>query len=110
MSKWIKRIIIVVLLAVFLYSAWSVANILLEYRKNDKIYLNEFNTIPGSLAFYLFEAAGMSYKEMLTRMLTLALDRARREQSITYSFDSNILNSASLSGSKGSKGSKGGKR
>ncbi len=74
--------------------------------KEKKIYLNEFNTIPGSLAFYLFEAAGMRYRDMLTRLIGMALGRARREQNITYSFDSNILSSASLGGAKGSKGAK----
>ena len=74
--------------------------------REKKIYLNEFNTIPGSLAFYLFEAAGMSYRDMLTRLIGMALDRARREQNVTYSFGSNILASASLGGAKGSKGAK----
>ncbi len=77
---------------------------------SGELYLNEFNTIPGSLAFYLWEAGGMSYKEQLSRMIDLALARARREQSINFSFDSNILANASFGGSKGSKGAKGGKR
>lgn len=75
--------------------------------KTNKVYLNEFNTIPGSLAFYLFEAAGMKYSELLTKIIDLALARARREQAITFSFDSNILDSASLGG--GAKGTKGAK-
>lgn len=73
---------------------------------SGELYLNEFNTIPGSLAFYLWEAGGMSYKEQLSRMIDLALDRARREQSINFSFDSNILANVSFGGSKGAKGAK----
>ena len=32
---------------------------------NNKIYVNEINTIPGSLAFYLWEPKGISFKELL---------------------------------------------
>ena len=68
-----------------------------------KLYFNAINTIPGSLAFYLWEPLGISYKEQLDRMIKLALKRARTEEGITFSFDTNILNSASLGGSKGGK-------
>lgn len=74
---------------------------------NGKLYFNEINTIPGSLAFYLWEAVGMPYKELLDRMVSLALKRQREEKSLNYTFDTNILAGASLGGSKG--GSKGGK-
>ena len=68
-----------------------------------KLYFNEINTIPGSLSFYLWEPLGVPYKELLNRMIKLALKRARTEEDITFSFDTNILNSASLGGSKGGK-------
>jgi D-alanine-D-alanine ligase and related ATP-grasp enzymes len=71
--------------------------------EDDSLYFNEINTIPGSLAFYLWEPVGVPYTELLDRMIELALKRARTEESITYAFDTNILNSASLGGSKGSK-------
>lgn len=35
---------------------------------NGKLYFNEINTIPGSLAFYLWEPVGVPYKELLDRM------------------------------------------
>ena len=68
-----------------------------------KLYFNEINTIPGSLSFYLCEPMGVPYKELLDRMIKLALKRARTEEDITFSFDTNILNSASFGGSKGGK-------
>lgn len=68
-----------------------------------KLYFNEINTIPGSLAFYLWEPVGVSYKELLDRMIQLALKRVRTEKSLTFTFDTNILNSASFGGSKGAK-------
>lgn len=69
----------------------------------DKIYINEFNTIPGSLAFYLWEPKGVKYTALLDRMIDLALKRHRQAEKINYSFDTNLL---AMGGSFGAKGSK----
>ena len=71
--------------------------------EDGKLYFNEINTIPGSLAFYLWEPVGVPYKELLDRMIRLAFQRSRQEESITFVFDTNILNTASFGGSKGVK-------
>lgn len=71
--------------------------------EDGKLYFNEINTIPGSLAFYLWEPVGVPYKELLDRMIQLALKRVRTEESLTFTFDTNILNTASFGGSKGAK-------
>ena len=68
-----------------------------------KLYFNEINTIPGSLAFYLWEPIGVPYRELLDRMIQLSLKRVRTEGNLTFTFDTNILNTASFGGSKGSK-------
>ena len=68
-----------------------------------KLYFNEINTIPGSLSFYLWEPVGVPYKELLDRMIQLAFQRKRTEESLTFTFDTNILNTASFGGSKGGK-------
>lgn len=73
---------------------------------SDKVYINEINTIPGSLAFYLWEAKGVKYPELLERMIQLALKRYRMGEKINYSFDTNILAMGGSFGAKGSKGSK----
>ncbi len=76
----------------------------------DTVYLNEINTIPGSLAFYLWEPLGVPYHTLLDRMIELALKRKREEDSIVFSFETNILNiDRSFGGAKGSKGGKVGK-
>lgn len=75
-------------------------------RTDGSLYLNEINTIPGSLSFYLWEPAGVSYKELLDRLIDLAIKRRRDEERVTFSFETNILNQSSLKGLKGSKGSK----
>ncbi len=75
-------------------------------KSENKLYLNEINTIPGSLSFYLWEPLGVSYKELLDRMVSLALKRQRDRARLTYSFESNVLSGISLGGTKGTKGSK----
>lgn len=72
-----------------------------------QIWLNEINTIPGSLSFYLWEPLGVKYTELLDRMISLALKRERESESITYTFDSNVLQGVNLGGgAKGAKGTK----
>lgn len=68
-----------------------------------ELYFNEINTIPGSLSFYLWEPVGISYSELLDRMIQLALKRHRKEESLIFAFDTNILENANISGQKGSK-------
>lgn len=73
--------------------------------ETDKVYANEINTIPGSLAFYLWEAGGVKYPELITRLIDLAFKRQRSRNNITYTIDTNILSGVSF-GSKGAKGAK----
>lgn len=72
---------------------------------SDTVYANEINTIPGSLAFYLWEATGVNYPALIDRLIDLAFKRARARDNITYTIDTNILSGVSF-GSKGSKGAK----
>lgn len=71
----------------------------------DTVYANEINTIPGSLAFYLWEATGVPYKELCDRLIELAFRRQRNRENITYTIETNILSGVSF-GTKGSKGAK----
>lgn len=71
----------------------------------NKVYANEINTIPGSLAFYLWEATGLSYTDMIDRLIELAFRRERNRDNLTFTINTNILSGAKL-GSKGSKGAK----
>lgn len=74
--------------------------------QTGEIYVNEINTIPGSLSFYLWQAAGMEYPALLDKIIDLAFARHRRRAGINYSFDANILEGFSFGGSKGGKWSK----
>lgn len=73
--------------------------------ETDKVYANEINTIPGSLAFYLWEATGLSYTAMIDRLVEIAFRRQRRRENMTFGIDTNILSGVSF-GAKGAKGSK----
>jgi D-alanine--D-alanine ligase len=57
----------------------------------DEVFVNEINTIPGSLAFYLFEPDGMKYPELLDELIRLALVRERRRARRSTSIDTGIL-------------------
>ena len=72
----------------------------------NSIYVNEVNTIPGSLSFHLWKATNLKYAELLDKLIDLSLKRNREDKNITYSFDSNILSGYSLNGLKGTKGTK----
>lgn len=73
-------------------------------RQNQRLYLNEANTIPGSLAFYLWEPAGVSFSTLINRLINLAIKRFREKQSLVSTYPSNILSDYSSFGAKGSKG------
>ena len=78
-------------------------------RVTEKIFITEINTIPGSLAFYLWENAGVKYSELIDRMVRHA-QRAHEDKNMhNYAFTSNILTSVNLGGAKGAKGAKGSK-
>ena len=73
--------------------------------KNKKVYINEINSIPGSLAFYLWEAKDLSFTQVLEEMINIGIKEYKKRTSKTHSFDSNILQGfASSSGVKGAKG------
>ena len=61
-------------------------------KKSKEIYVNEPNTIPGSLAFYLFKPKGIEYKDLLDEIINIAIKDYKKNQQKISTFDSNILN------------------
>lgn len=59
--------------------------------KENQIIILEANTIPGSLSFYLWEPKGIKFKDLLTRLINLALERHEEAKKLTTSFPTNIL-------------------
>lgn len=77
-------------------------------RKDNKVYLNEINSIPGSLAFYLWDAKDINFTKVLDDMINIGIKDYKKRVSKTHSFESNILQGfASNGGVKGAKGVKG---
>ena len=71
--------------------------------EQEKVYINEINTIPGSLSFYLWEPLGVSYTNLIDKLVQLSLKRVRDEKDLLTSFDTNVLSLCSnnaLSGGK----------
>ena len=73
-----------------------------------KLYITEINTIPGSLAFYLWENAGVAYTRLIDRMVGYAEKAHGDKNRANYAYTSDILKGVSF-GTKGAKGSKGAK-
>ena len=76
-------------------------------QKTDKVYVNEINTIPGALSYYLWEATGKPFEKELDEIIEIAIKRHRDKEKLTFSYDQNIL--AMQGGVKGAKGGKTGK-
>lgn len=74
-------------------------------KKTEELYINEPNTIPGSLSFYLWEPIGKKYSELLDDMINLAIRNYKNRAKKIYSFETNILQN--FNGLKGAKGVKG---
>lgn len=73
----------------------------LNDKETGELWVNEINTIPGSLSFYLWEAAGLSFSRLLDEMIALAFKRQREREALTFTYESNILAGVSLGGAKG---------
>ena len=73
--------------------------------KKNKVYINEINSCPGSLAFYLWEPAGKNFTSLLDEMINIAIKNYRKRNNKTHTFKSNIL--SGYQGLKGTKGLKG---
>ena len=72
--------------------------------KSNEVYVNEPNTIPGSLSFYMWKKNGKDYKTLLDEVITIAIKEYKNKYKKTTSFESNVL--SSFNGSKGVKGAK----
>jgi D-ala D-ala ligase N-terminal domain protein len=59
--------------------------------KTNKVYINEINSIPGSLAFYLWEEASVSFTDLLDEMINIGIKDYKKRSAKIHSFDSNIL-------------------
>ena len=70
-------------------------------KKTNKLYLNELNIIPGSLAFYLWKSKGIEYKDLLNKIIDIGIRKFKNKEKKLSSFEANVLEN--FQGSKGVK-------
>lgn len=63
----------------------------------NEVFVNEINTIPGALSYYLWEATDKTFEKEIDDLVDIALKRKRDRDKLTFSYDQNIL---ALSGTK----------
>jgi D-alanine-D-alanine ligase len=51
----------------------------------------EINTVPGSFAFYLWEASGVDFASLMGTLIDIALETHRSKEQLMFSFDSGML-------------------
>lgn len=78
-------------------------------RATGEAYITEINTIPGSLAFYLWEKTGegLPYRKLIDRLVAYAMKAYREKERGITTFQSDIIPTALARQSSGSKGGKG---
>ena len=59
--------------------------------KTNEVFVNEPNTIPGSLSYYLWEKSNIKYSELLDRLISISIKNYKDRRKKVFSFDTNIL-------------------
>jgi len=71
--------------------------------ESNGLYITEINTLPGSMAFYLWEATGLPYAKMIDKLVEFAMEAKQDKDDSNYAYSSNILTDVSLGGKTGPK-------
>ena len=64
---------------------------LLNPENEQQVYVNEINTMPGSISFYLWEPSGVPFPALVDRLVELALERHADKARTTYSHETDLL-------------------
>jgi len=68
--------------------------------KNQKIIVNEINTIPGSLSYYLWDKSGIKFPDLLDKLIEMAKERHSDRGKTQYTFSTNVLQNFDSKGLK----------
>jgi D-alanine-D-alanine ligase len=66
--------------------------------ENKKVYVNEINTLPGSIGFYLWEGKGISFAKLIDKLINIAIITHKEKDNNIYSYDSDLFNKISYGG------------
>ena len=69
-------------------------------RHSDRYFITEINTIPGSLAYYLWAETGLPYDRLIDRLVECALKAHEEKEKNSFAFSSDILSGAVIGGGK----------
>jgi len=61
-------------------------------KNTNNIYVTEINTIPGSLSYYLWEASGVSYADLIDKLVESAEYEYNKKHSLMRTYESELLN------------------
>lgn len=70
------------------------------------IWLNEINTMPGSLAFYLWQEEGMGMAELVHQLVKVAREAHAEKRRTSFDYQTDLIALAAMRGLKGAKGTK----
>jgi D-alanine-D-alanine ligase len=73
---------------------------------SGEVFINEINTMPGSLAFYLWEAEGLAPRHLVDELIRLALDAHTQKRQTRYNYKTGLVSHAAAKGIKSLKGFK----
>ncbi len=67
---------------------------------DEQVYVNEINTIPGSFSFYLWEPDGVSFPDLASQLVNLAIETHHEKNRLIYSYSTNLLSQTAASFNK----------
>ncbi len=70
---------------------------------SSEVCVNEINTIPGSLSFYLWEHSGIDFPTLVDRIISIAFQRQREFNNKVVDYGSNIFAAGKSGGKAGAK-------
>lgn len=64
--------------------------------KDNEVFVNEVNSIPGSLAYYLFEKENLCFSEIIDKLIDIAILKNKENNNKTFAFKSDVLNKRNI--------------
>ena len=63
--------------------------------ESEEFWITEINTLPGSLSFYIWEKSGISFSNLLDKLIDLGFERHKERQLLMTSYDSDLISKTS---------------
>ncbi len=68
--------------------------------ESGEFWITEINTLPGSLAFYLWEKSGLDFPELLDKLIELGFERHKNRKALMFSYDSELISKTAAENAK----------